>query len=180
MTAQEWREIEEVLAAAVELPENEQTGDVADCCARRPWIRAEVEALLSMRRQANAAFDRPPEMPSAESLSQRMAIAGQRFGPYRVVRPLGAGGMGQVYLAERDDDQFHRQVAIKMAAAWMASPEVLARFDSERQILATLDHPNIARLLDAGISQERRPFFLMEFVDGVPLTEFCDQRKLSI
>jgi non-specific serine/threonine protein kinase/serine/threonine-protein kinase len=179
MTSQEWREIEEVLAVAVELPENVQAGYVADCCAGRPWVRVEVEALLSMRREASAAFNRPPEMPSAESLSQ-VAIAGQRFGPYRVVRPLGAGGMGQVYLAERDDDQFHRQVAIKMAAVWMASPEVLARFDSERRILATLDHPNIARLLDAGISQNRRPFFVMEFVDGVPLAEFCDRRKLSM
>ena len=88
--------------------------------------------------------------------------------------------MGEVYLAERDDDLFRRQVAIKVVAAAIAGAEALARFRSERQILASLDHPNIARLLDAGIASDGRPFFVMEYVDGMPLMDFCREGGLSI
>jgi non-specific serine/threonine protein kinase/serine/threonine-protein kinase len=180
MTPQEWQEIEEVLAAAVEVPEDQQGDYLASVCGQRPWIWAEVEAFLSIRDQANAAFASPPEISWVEILSEPAPVIDQKLGPYRVIRVLGIGGMGEVYLAERDDDQFHRQVAVKMIAGSIASPELLARFRAEREILATLDHPNIARLLDAGISASGRPFLIMEYVDGMPLLEFCQDRRLDL
>jgi non-specific serine/threonine protein kinase/serine/threonine-protein kinase len=180
MTTAEWREVEQVLAEALELPEDQQAGYLDSACETRPLIQREARALLSVRRQAEIAFAGPPVVAWADLLAEAGGLAGQKLGPYRVVGLLGAGGMGEVYLAERDDDQFRRQVAIKVVAASMASAEVLTRFRSEREILATLDHPNIARLLDAGILESCRPFFIMEYIDGIPLMEFCRQRNLPL
>src|SRR4029077_9388285 len=121
--------------AALGVSEDQRANCVDRACAGRPGVRAEVEALLSVRGQAAAAFASPPMMAWGDLLPEPATLVGQRLGSYRVVRLLGAGGMGEVYLAERDDDQFHRQVAIKMVAASIASPEVLARFSGEREIL---------------------------------------------
>jgi eukaryotic-like serine/threonine-protein kinase len=105
---------------------------------------------------------------------------GQRFGPYLLVRSLGQGGMGEVYLAERDDAQFHHRVAIKVVRRGLLSRQVRGRLRLERQILASLNHPNIARLLDGGATGDGTPYIVMEFVDGVPIDKFCDERKLTI
>ncbi len=104
----------------------------------------------------------------------------ERFGPYRVLAHLGSGGMGSVYLAERDDDQFRKQVALKVIRAGSVLPEMLRRFRSERQILAVLEHPGIARLLDGGVTAEGVPYFALEFVEGVPIDRWCDDRQLGI
>ena len=94
------------------------------------------------------------------------SAVGRRFGPYRVVRELGRGGMGAVYLAERDDGAFEQRVALKLIKRGMDSDQVVARFRAERQILASLEHPNIARLLDGGASDDGQPYFVMEYIDG--------------
>ena len=102
-----------------------------------------------------------------------------RVGTYRLVRELGQGGMGTVYLAVRDDDAFHKRVALKVLKRGMDTDAIVRRFRTERQILAGLDHPNIARLLDGGTTPDGRPYLVMEYVDGVPLVEYAEARALD-
>src|ERR1022692_2096896 len=107
------------------------------------------------------------------------AATGEIFGPYRTIRVLGEGGMGIVYLAEQDQP-IHRLVALKVIKLGMDTEEVIARFESERQALAMMDHPGIARVYDAGATPEGRPYFAMEYVEGVPITKYCDERRLTV
>jgi serine/threonine protein kinase/tetratricopeptide (TPR) repeat protein len=104
----------------------------------------------------------------------------ERIGAYRIVRRLGAGGMGLVYLGVRDDDKFHKRVAIKLIKKGMDSEEILRRFEQERQVLSALNHPNIARLLDGGSAADGRPYFVMEYIEGMPINEYCDKNRLGI
>jgi serine/threonine protein kinase len=99
------------------------------------------------------------------------------IGPYTLLQPLGEGGMGLVYLAEQREPLV-RRVALKLIKPGMDTREVLARFEAERQALALMDHPNIARVLDAGLGPGERPYFVMEYVSGVPITDYCDQHRL--
>jgi len=105
---------------------------------------------------------------------------GKHIGPYQLVRELGSGGMGEVYFAIRADDEFHQEVAVKLIRSGQDSAAVVSRFKTERQILASLDHPNIAKLLDGGRTPEGQPYFVMEYVPGVPITDYCDEKKLKI
>jgi eukaryotic-like serine/threonine-protein kinase len=103
----------------------------------------------------------------------------RRIGPYRVIRELGHGGMGTVYLAARDDDQYQKRVAIKVVRG-LDSAEVVRHFRRERQILAGLEHPNVARLLDGGTTEDGLPYLVMQHVEGQPIDRFCDERKLTV
>src|SRR5262249_54097651 len=103
--------------------------------------------------------------------------AGRRIGVYRLVRLLGQGGVGSVYLAGRDDDQFQKEVAVKLLKRGMDTEFMLNRFRQERQILANLEHPFIARLLDGGATGDGLPFFVMEYVDGLPITRYCAEKS---
>src|SRR5262245_37471142 len=107
-------------------------------------------------------------------------MIGRRIGPYRLVFVIGHGGMGAVYLGIRDDDQYQIRVAIKLLKRGMDTDFMLRRFRQERQILANLEHPFIARLLDGGATDDGRPYFVMEYVDGVPITKYCAEKLLSI
>ena len=107
-------------------------------------------------------------------------IEGQRLGPYRIVRKLGSGGMGDVYLAERADDEYTQAVAIKLVRAGAFTPQVQGRLRTERQILARLQHPNIARLLDGGRAPDGTPYLVMEYIDGEPIDAYCDRRRLTL
>jgi eukaryotic-like serine/threonine-protein kinase len=150
-------------------------------CQSQQNVREGVERLLKARENIPTWLDRPavgaakafvaPELPKME---------GRHFSGYTLIREIGRGGMGAVYLAERSDDTFHRQAAIKLVLPPANSAAVIARFQQEREILASLDHPNIAKLLDAGITDEGWPYFVMEFVDGQPIHRWCDERKLNI
>ncbi len=108
------------------------------------------------------------------------SLIGQRCGPYQIVREIGRGGMGTVYLAGRVDDEFKQRVALKVLRTGMEAEEILRRFRHERQILASLDHPNIARLLDGGSTANGEPYLVMDYVEGIPLDQFCDSNRLSI
>jgi serine/threonine protein kinase/Tfp pilus assembly protein PilF len=108
------------------------------------------------------------------------SLEGQRLGPYRILRKLGSGGMGDVYLAERADEEYEQQVAIKLVRGGVYSPQVQSRLRMERQILATLQHPNIARLLDGGRASDGTPYLVMEYIDGEPIDAYCDRRRLPI
>jgi serine/threonine protein kinase len=110
---------------------------------------------------------------------QKELLRESNIGPYKIIRRIGQGGMGAVYLAARDDDQFKKQVAIKLIRRGMDTDFVLRRFRNERQILASLDHPNIARLLDGGTTEDGRPYFVMEYIEGKPITDYSDENRLA-
>jgi eukaryotic-like serine/threonine-protein kinase len=162
-------QIEALFEAALELPERDRAPWLETECAGDPELMAEVHALLAAHEMADQLFG---DRPGAE--------AHQLLGPYRVLRELGRGGMGVVYLAERADGHFRRRVAIKLADTKDTKDPVYQRFLAERQILAGLDHPNIARLLDGGISEDGRPYLVMEYVEGLPITTYCERHRLPI
>ena len=126
----------------------------------------------SSNRASNGSARTVPSAPSRGRA--RVDLAGERIGPYRIVRSLGRGGMGEVFLAERADEQFQQQVAIKLVRRGLLSRHVQGRLKLERQILATLDHPNIARLFDGGTTTDGTPYIVMEYVDGEPIDIYCD------
>ena len=136
-----------------------------------------IVAVLSSGDYSRQDWGAPPsDIPDTHTVDP----TGERIGAYRIVRSLGQGGMGEVFLAERADDQFRQQVAIKLVRRGLLSRHAQGRLRLERQILATLDHPNIARLLDGGTTPEGTPYIVMEYIDGAPIDLYCDGRKLSI
>jgi tetratricopeptide (TPR) repeat protein len=178
-----WSRVKEIVADALDRPAAERTAFVASACGGSDVLRQEVESLLAAHAAASAFIERPAEVP-AEALAglttggPEAIPQGAAIGPYRILRVIGAGGMGTVYLAERADEAFHRQVAIKVVAGALARPELVQRFLTERRILAALDHPHIARLLDAGATTDGLPYVVMEYVDGEPIDRYC--KSLSV
>src|SRR5580704_16950729 len=132
------------------------------------------ESTLRDSKLTSDPVPRGAEFPAAAS------FIGQRCGPYQIVREVGRGGMGAVYLAGRVDDEFKQRVAIKVLRTGIDAEEILRRFRHERQILATLDHPNIARLLDGGSTAAGEPYLVMDYVEGISIDQFCDNNRLSI
>jgi non-specific serine/threonine protein kinase/serine/threonine-protein kinase len=197
MKPESWAKIEEIFQAAVDRPTAARTSFVAEQCGNDAELRAEVENLINRYEPDNSFLESPIWQDSgffqttikqefASSLEQKIAadersesLVGQTVGVYRLTKELGRGGMGVVYLGSRGED-FRRRVAVKVVKRGMDSDFVLHRFRQERQILAALDHPNIARLLDGGVTADGRPFFVMEYVEGLPIDCYCDEYKLSI
>ena len=141
-----------------------------------PAVRAEVAALMQAHERSAGLLDGAPLGGWTRAGDDRLTCVGA----YRIVRELGRGGMGTVYLAERDDGHFARTVAVKVLRRGLDAEDVVRRFLAERQILATLQHPNIARLLDGGVADDGRPYFVMEYVDGEPIDRWCDARRLPV
>ena len=125
--------------------------------------------------------DRKPVLEAVQEVAYSGAAAGRQIGAYKILRVIGEGGMGIVYLASRADDLYQKQVAIKVVRAGFGlNAAMVLRFGSERQILANLDHPNIARLFDGGVTADGMPYLVMEYVDGVPIDRFCQSRQLNL
>jgi non-specific serine/threonine protein kinase/serine/threonine-protein kinase len=179
MDALKWQNIKDAMSAALDLPESER----ADFLARVPEaeIRDEVEKLLAAHADAGEFIDKPLliEQGVAED-DTTDSLIGVRIENYSILERIGAGGMGAVYLAERINSDFTQKVALKLIKRGMDSETILKRFAAERRILSTLKHPNIAQLIDGGIAREGLPFFVMEFVDGKQLNEFCRENNLSL
>ncbi len=172
----DWERIETLFQAAVELPAAARPQFLDDVCKGDAALREEVDSLLAADADNGEAINAAVQK-EAHSFFSIEEMAGTRVGPYLVIRELGRGGMGSVYLAERDDDQFHKEVAIKFIRHGMDTEDVLGRFRHERQILANLEHPYIARLLDGGTTRDGRPFFVMEYVIGQPLDVWCSKHE---
>ncbi|MCA9736850.1 MAG: tetratricopeptide repeat protein [Gemmatimonadetes bacterium] len=173
-----FQRLEEVFLAAEALPPSEREAFVDGACAGDEALAADVRALLTSARRADGAWERAIHA-GVEDVTRGWARP-DRVGPYRLLEPLGEGGMGSVWLAERDDDEFHRRVAVKLIRPGAGGVALVRRFRSERQILADLDHPNVARLLDGGTTEDGLPWLVMEHVDGVPIDVYCDGRHLSV
>jgi tetratricopeptide (TPR) repeat protein len=174
-----WDRIQEIFLAASDLPLALRAAFLNSSCGADTGLRVEVESLLAADSTGRASLFTAIES-EARSLLEGSALLGARLGAYRVIREIGHGGMGAVYLAERDDDEYHKQVAIKVVKRGMDTAEVLGRFRHERQILANLDHPYIARLIDAGTTPDGRPFFVMEHVEGRPIDIYCREEGLDL
>jgi serine/threonine protein kinase/tetratricopeptide (TPR) repeat protein len=192
MSPERWKQVEEIFQSALDLPLGERGGFIARACEDDAALAAQVEALVAQYEEAGDFIESPavavsplrtvggslataPDLEPAED-----PMTGRRVGSYRLVREIGRGGMGAVYLAERADSEYHKLVAIKVVKRGMDTDFILRRFRHERQLLATFDHPNIARLLDGGTTDEGLPFFVMEYVEGLPLYQYCDNRRLTI
>ena len=179
MTPDRWERVEALLARALELSPPERTGYLLHQCGEDTALLEEVSSLLAEQDEGTGILNAPApwfvtgagDVPEDDIPS---------IGPYRIVRLLGRGGMGRVYLAEREAPDFTQLVAVKLMRRGLDTDDVVARFRTERQILARLSHPNIAYLLDGGATGDGLPYFVMEYVDGTPILEFCDGARLTI
>jgi eukaryotic-like serine/threonine-protein kinase len=186
MKPERWQQIREVLEKALELAPDLRMAFLDGACSSDPLLRHEVEALLAAGDDMSAGFLQSAAM--AEGLGADMEAhssvggleAGQVFAQrFLLIRKLGEGGMGQVWLAEQTSP-VRRQVALKLIKAGMYDETIVQRFQSERQSLAMMDHPSIAKVFDAGATPQGQPYFVMEYVPGLPITEYSDQKKLKI
>ena len=175
---------ESVFAAALAIPRpNDRAAYLEKACAGNPALRREVEALLSAHAADNPLDRQPADLAAtgdydATDAGPSPAEVGDRIGPYRLMEQIGEGGFGLVFVADQSEP-VRRKVALKVLKPGMDTRDVVARFEAERQALALMDHPNIARVLDAGSTPSGRPYFVMELVRGVPITDYCDAHKLA-
>ena len=178
----DWTRVKELLAEAASLDSRSKRKAYLDfVCAGDEELRAELEKLLRAHDQAGDFLESPLNSTPAtiEMDPLRTEQIGDRIGPYRLIQQIGEGGCGVVYLAEQEHP-FRRKVALKVIKLGMDTKSVIARFEAERQALALMDHPSIATVLDAGATSTGRPYFVMELVQGIKITQFCDQNQLSI
>jgi eukaryotic-like serine/threonine-protein kinase len=177
------QQLKDLFHAAVELAAKDREAFLNANCATNDDLRSQLSRLLSAHEAAVNFIDSPAlidiGLVSHEQDPDAIHLIGQRIGPYETVRELGRGGMGTVFLAVRADDQYRKQVAIKLVNRGMDTDTILRRFMMERQILANLEHPNIAGLLDGGSTTDGLPYFVMEYVEGQPIDEFCDARTFT-
>ncbi len=182
VTPELWAKVKEILEGALALEPARRAAFLDAACGGDALLRSEVESLVASQDDAGTFIDRPAFVHAdvAELLPEEPDLRGTRLGVYEIVQKLGEGGMGYVYQAVRDDDQFRKIVAIKLVKPGMDGGYLLSRFHKERQILAHLDHPYIAKVMDAGSTPEGRPYFVMEFIPGLPIDEYCDQNGLPV
>ncbi|HSL70493.1 MAG TPA: serine/threonine-protein kinase, partial [Longimicrobiales bacterium] len=178
MDTQRWQSLQELFANARAATEDERERLLQEHARVDAELVEQVRALLAADAQPGIMDALGSQLQSIARVVQEPAL--NRIGPYRVIGELGRGGMGVVYHAERADGQFQQRVAIKLISATNADHPLHQRFLAERQILAGLVHPNIARLLDGGITDDGRPYLVMEYVDGVPITTYCDRHRLDV
>jgi serine/threonine-protein kinase len=177
MTGFSIERVEELLAEALGRRPEDRERFLDEACAGQTDLRRELDELLAFSDDAEEFFDQlSGEIAGAAPLELETAAGSQlEIGPYRTIAAIGHGGMGAVYRAERVDGEFDQEVALKLLHRDMDTPELRARFLHERQLLAGLSHPNIARLLDGGVTEEGRPYFVMELVEGKPITQYCSE-----
>ncbi len=178
MTDSTWTRLQELFEQALERPVDERQAFLDAACGDDEELRADVEVLLRADERNSALSDQPPDL--GVVLDSDAQLIGETVGGWRILERVGVGGMGSVFLAERADGEFEQRAAVKIVRKGMDSDSVVQRFRQERQILARLNHPNIAGVLDGGVTDDGRPYFAMEFVDGQPITDFCDEHRLGV
>lgn len=176
MDSDRWKKLSQVFAGSLEREAADRAAYLDEVCGDDPDLRQEVERMLAADVESVGRI-------ADEALTTTLgaeAWEGRTVGHYRIVREHARGGMGRVFLAERSDGSFDHKVALKILQSALASDTLLSRFRQERQILARLQHENIATLLDGGVTEDGQPWFAMEFVEGVPLDDYCDEHRLTI
>jgi eukaryotic-like serine/threonine-protein kinase len=180
--AEQWGRLKEWLADALERPPAARQAFIAQMTGPDTDLRRELSALVAAAEQSGSPLDEAPVGQVLHLLDEKATQAwiGRRIGPYRLVQLIGGGGMGRVFLAERADGQYEQQVAVKLMRDGLGQDGLAARFKAERQILASLDHPNLAKILDGGIIDDGVPYFVMELVHGEALDAYCVRRALPV
>lgn len=175
-----WARVKELFEAAVELDPNQRSALLDTECGADEALRAEIESLLRSDEQTGVFIEQPAFAIPLDLFPDdaEEPVAGRKFGAYQLIREIGRGGLGAVYLAARADDEYRKEVAIKVIRRGLDTDDIIRRFRNERQILAQLDHPNIARLIDGGTTEDGLPYFVMEHVNGEPITAYCDANAL--
>ncbi len=187
MSPERWQQIEEIFQNALDLSPSERKDYLATTTADDSELKSEVEKLLSQFEDASSFIETPAfsdekagVLSSLMEFDEDDPMLGNLLGSYRIEREIGRGGMGAVYEAIRADGEFRRKAAIKIVKRGMDTDFILRRFRNERQILATLEHPYITRLLDGGTTDDGRPYFVMDYIEGLPLYRYCDANRLTI
>ena len=187
MQADTWQRVRDLFERASDLPASERSAFLDLACAGEPGLRHEVELLLradaGSAATAGLAAGHPDLVEAFDADArerEREQLAGRRIGAWRLLREIGRGGMGAVWLAERADGAYAQKAAVKLVRGGWDADALLQRFRAERQILATLNHPNIAHLIDGGVSEDGKPYLVLEYVDGTLIGDHCDQRRLDI
>jgi serine/threonine protein kinase len=175
LTPDQWQQISPYLDEALEIAPERRTGWLRDLAQKDAWVASTVQALLDEQEQLKQEgfLERP-------LLAAGAGLAGQKIGAYTLLSPLGEGGMGSVWLAQRSDGRFERQAAVKFVRLALSGPAIEERFKREGSILGRLHHSHIAELLDAGISADGSPYLILEYVDGLAIDQYCDQNKLDV
>jgi serine/threonine protein kinase len=169
----------DIFSEALDLTEPLTRQDFLEkACAGQPELRQRLEGLLKNAAQASQFLENPPSAVGPTVDQPPREAVGTKIGPYKLLQQIGEGGMGTVFMAEQTKP-VERRVALKIIKAGMDSKQVIARFEAERQALAMMDHPNIAKVLDAGATDSGRPYFVMELVRGIPITDYCDEHRLT-
>lgn len=176
-----WQRIEELFGKALNIEPDEREAFLADACGSDEALRREIEGLLASHKRAGDFIQVPAwgDALNLIELSEPALEKGHRIGAYEVIGEIGRGGMGTVYLAARADDEYKTRVAIKLIKRGMDTDDILRLFRNERQILASLNHPNIARLFDGGTTEDGLPYFVMEYIEGLPLGRYCEEHQLA-
>src|SRR5262245_41076680 len=179
MDAERWNRISDLFAQAIDCPAAERQVFLERVCQGDERLKRELESLLACDTPDQSLLEIPADFVTTCSDNRESDgdLAGKRIGPYRLISLIGHGGMGAVYLGVRDDDQYQKQVAIKLLKRGMDTDFMLGRFRQERQILANLEHPFIARMMDGGATEDGLPYFVMEYVDGIPIAKYCGDRS---
>ena len=182
MSSEHLRKVGELFDATLELDPQERSEFLKNACGTDQALVSDVESLIAAHYQAGNFIETPALGSVTEVIfdHEELIPAGEKIGVYRIIREIGRGGMGAVYLAERADEQFKKYVAIKILKRGMDSYVLLRYFRGERQILASFDHPNIARVFDGGNTKSGLPYFVMEYVEGKEIDQYCDEQNLSI
>jgi serine/threonine protein kinase len=183
MNPERWKQVRELFDQVIALPQGDRGPLLDSACNGDSELRQEVESLLRSHQEAGSVFLEKPAAGLNSALADAAdhgSRAGRRVGVYRLLEQIGEGGMGEVYRAERADGLYDKQVAIKFVRVGFDTKAVLERFRHERQVLASLDHPNIARLLDGGTTEEGVPYLVMELIEGIPFDQYCASQKLNV
>ena len=178
------QQLKELFHAAVELAPHDREAFLRSNCATDEELHRQLSALLAAHESAGDFIQQPALVDVGlvarpEQVNSDATVGGQQIGSYQIIRELGRGGMGSVYLAARADESFDKRVALKLIKRGMDSDAIIHRFVMERQILANLDHPNIARLIDGGTTEDGLPYFVLEYIEGTTITRYCDRHKLN-
>lgn len=178
MTSQEWQRIKQVMSEALDQPDTKTRQEfLSSACQGDRALQQQIDDLLT---HASDRMDVAADKLAGVAMDDAAVRIGERLGDYEIIREIGRGGMGAIYLGRRADEQFEKEVAVKVLKRGTDTDEVLRRFRAERQILARLEHPNIARLLDAGTTEDGLPYFVMEYVAGERITDYCAVRELAV
>src|SRR4028118_1840717 len=181
MSPERWQRVEEIFEAAIAIPQPQRESFLIESCGADDELRSQIAAMLAADENESTLDLDVADLGASVLLAEEVdRNIGRRIGNYKIIREIGRGGMGAVYEAARADAEFEQRVAIKLIKRGMDTDFILRRFRHERQILANLNHPFIARLFDGGTTEDGLPYFVMEYVIGERITSYCEQKDLSL